>query len=85
MLSTAKGGPLSRCVKAVGTVEWHGKGLSTHLSLGGLDEAELLRGRCLGVWSVAGTLGDKEQEEEWGCAVLARMQVLMAVQILCLW
>lgn len=72
-------------MKAVGTVEWHRKGLSTHLSLGGLDEAELLCGRCLGVWSVAGTWGDKEEEEERGCGVLARMQVPMAVQILCLW
>lgn len=70
----------------LGDCEWHRKGLSTHLSLGGPDEAELLRGRCLGVWSMAGTRGDKEQEEEeWHCAVLARMQVLMAVQILCLW
>lgn len=72
-------------MKAVGAVEWHGKGLSTHLSLGGLDEAALLHGRCLGVWSVAGTWRDKEQEEEQGCGVLAGMQVLMAVQVLCFW
>lgn len=72
-------------MKAVGSVAWHRKGLSPHLSLAGLDEAELLRGRCLGVWSVAGTQGDKEQEEEQGCAVLARMPVLMAVQMLGLW
>lgn len=37
------------------------------------------------VWSVAGTQGDKEREEEQGCAVLARMPVLMAVQMLGLW
>lgn len=48
------------------------KGFSTHLSLGGLEEGELLRGRCLGVWSVAGTQRDKEQEEKQGCGALAR-------------
>ena len=46
--------------------------MSTHLSLRGLEEGELLRGRCLGVWSVAGTQGDKEQKEEGGCGALAR-------------
>lgn len=49
------------------------KGLSTRLALGGLEEGGLLCGRCLGVWSVAGTQGDKkEQKEERGCGMLAR-------------
>lgn len=49
-------------VKALGTGEREvfRKGLSTHLAPGGLEEGELLRGRCLGIWSTAGTQGDNE-------------------------
>ena len=56
-------------MKALGSGKQCRKGLSTRLALGGLEEGELLRGRCLGVWSVAGTQGDKKEQ---GCCVLAR-------------
>lgn len=72
MLPTAKGGLYHLRAKALRTGEWCRKGLSTHLSLGGLEEGELPCGRCLGVWSMAGTQEDKEQKEEQGCSVLSR-------------
>lgn len=45
---------------------------NTHLPWEACGREELLCGRCLGAWSVAGTQGDKEQKEEQGCSVLAR-------------
>lgn len=72
VLPTAKEGLYHVRVKALGSGKRSRRGFSTHLAPGGLEEGELLRGRCLGVWSMAGTRGDKkEQKEEEGCGVLA--------------